>query len=127
MDYSNLIDELIRSYTSQIELYRKLEIVVQKIIGQVAVSRGDYSSVMRLFEEKQKLVRSIEAEREQVKGSRELWQKEKELVPETGGCLKLDSVLAEAEEVIREFLEAEEQLKTYLEHNISAAGNTAKP
>ncbi len=127
MDYSNLIDELIRSYTSQIELYRKLEIVVQKIIGQVAVSRGDYSSVMRLFEEKQKLVRSIEAEREQVKGSRELWQKEKELVPETGGRLKLDSVLAEAEEVIREFLEAEEQLKTYLEHNISAAGNTAKP
>ena len=123
MDYSILIEGIIQSYTAQVELYKKLKIVVQKILGQIAISRGDFSSVMGLFEEKQKLLEKIEKERDNSKKSVEIWQKEKGSIPDSEQTARLDTILAEAEKVIKDFLEIEDQLKKYLEHNMNNKGN----
>jgi hypothetical protein len=125
MDYSELIEELTQSFTCQIEIYKQLQVIVQKILGQIALSRGDFSGVMGLFEEKQKLLEKIEKERVSTNKNVEIWQKEKENIPLTNERELLDKILAETEKVIKDFLVAEDQLKTYLEHNINSKGNTS--
>ena len=124
MDYSKLIEELTQSFTSQIEIYKQLQVIVQKILGQIALSRGDFSGVMGLFEEKQKLLEKIEKERENSYKSVETWQKEKDTIPHSDERDHLDRTLAETEKVIKDFLETEDQLKKYLEHNMNSKGNT---
>ena len=124
MDYSKLIEELTQSFTSQIEIYKQLQVIVQKILGQIALSRGDFSGVMGLFEEKQKLLEKIEKERENSYKSVEMWQKEKDTIPHSDERDHLDRTLAETEKVIKDFLETEDQLKKYLEHNMNSKGNT---
>ena len=52
MDYSELMQTLTQSYSRQIERYKELQVIVQKILGQIAVSRGNFSGVMGLFEKK---------------------------------------------------------------------------
>ena len=124
MDYSKLIEELTQSFTSQIEIYKQLQVIVQKTLGQIALSRGDFSGVMGLFEEKQKLLEKIEKERENSYKSVETWQKEKDTIPHSDERDHLDRTLAETEKVIKDFLETEDQLKKYLEHNMNSKGNT---
>ena len=119
MDCSLLVEGLIQSFTSQVELYKKLIVIVQKILGQMAISRGNFSSVMGFFEEKQKLLEQIEKERDRSKKSVEIWQKEKERIPDSEQTAHLDTILAETEKVIKEFLDIEDQLKKYLEHNMN--------
>ncbi len=119
MDYSILVEGLIQSFSCQVELYKKLIVIVQKVLGQIAISRGDFSSVMGLFEEKQKLLEKIEKERDRSKKSVEIWQKEKDRIPDSEQTARLDTILAEAEKVIKDFLEIEDQLKKYLEHNMN--------
>lgn len=125
MDYSELIKELTQSFTNQIETYKKLQVIVQKILGQIALSRGDFSGVMRFFEEKQKLLIEIEKERENTRKSVEIWQKEKDSIPHSDEREHLDRTLAETEKAIKDFLAMEDQLKKYLEHSVTSKGNTA--
>ncbi len=125
MDYSILIEELTQSFTNQIKVYEQLQVIVQKILGQIALSRGDFSGVMGLFEEKQKLLEKIEKERENSNKSVEIWQKEKDNIPPSDEKDQLDRTLAETEKVIKDFLATEDQLKKYLEHNMDSKGNTA--
>ena len=120
MDYTILVEGLIQSFSIQVELYKKLKVVVQKVLGQIAISRGDFSSVMGLFEEKQKLLEKIEKERERSKKSVEIWQKEKDSIPDSEQTARLDTILAETEKVIEDFFEIEDQLKKYLEHNMNS-------
>ena len=124
MDYTELIEELTQSFTSQIEIYKQLQVIVQKILGQIALSRGDFSGAMGLFEEKQKLLEKIEKERVRTNKNVEIWQREKESIPLSNEREHLDKTLAETEKVIKDFLEAEDQLKKYLERNMNSKGNT---
>lgn len=124
MDYSQLIEELTQSFTSQIEMYKQLQVIVQKMLGKIALSRGVSSGVMELFEEKQKLLEKIEKERDSSKKRVEVWQKEKGNIPRSDLKDRFVSILTEAEKVIEDFLETENQLKKYLEHTICSKGNT---
>ncbi len=125
MEYSELIQTLTQSYSRQIERYKELQVIVQKILGQIAVSRGNFSGVMRLFEKKQHLLEIIEQEREQVKNDAELWQKEKDQIPTSESTAGLNAVLAETELAIKAFLETEDQLQKCLEHHMAEKGNSS--
>lgn len=125
MDHSIQVEELTQSYTRQLERYKELKVIVQKILGQIALSRGNFSGVMGLFEEKQRLLELIDRERENMKDSAEIWQKEKNQIPSSEHTARLDAVLAETEEAIKSFLEIEDQLKKYLERTMDGKGNKA--
>ncbi len=123
MDYSPLIDDLIQSYSGQLGRYNELKILGQQILGQMALSRGDFSGVMRFFEKKQKLLKLIEEEREGAKDNIARWQKEKNSIPPSEKTARLDAVLADTEKAIKEFLETEDELKKFLEHTLAGNGN----
>lgn len=125
MDYSPLIDELIKSYSGQLARYNELKIIVQQILGQVAISRGDFTGVMGLFEKKQDLLKIIEQERELAKDNIALWQKEKNTIPSSGNTERLDAVLADIEKALKDFLETEDQLKKYLDQAMAGKGNVS--
>ncbi|MBD3390884.1 MAG: hypothetical protein GF418_02500 [Chitinivibrionales bacterium] len=119
---THLVVELTRSYTLQAELYRKLSDLVQKIYGQLVLSRGDLSRVLPLFEEKQKLLNAITAERGRTQEPADRWQREKGSVPRSEATDRLDTVLARVETTIRGFLETEQQLEHYLKHLADTEG-----
>jgi len=125
MDYGELIQTLTQSYSRQVERYKELQVIVQKILGQIAVSRGNFSGVMGFFEKKQHLLEIIEQEREQVKNDAELWQKEKDQIPTSESTAGLYAVLAETELAIKAFLETEDQLQKCLEHHMAEKGNSS--
>jgi uncharacterized protein (DUF849 family) len=115
-----LVDELCRSYTLQAELYSKLNAVVQKIYSQLVLSRGNLSGVMSLFEEKQRLLNAINAQREETKNDAEIWQKTKDTIEQTKQTAILDEVLTHTQNNIQKFLETEQQLEHYLKHMMNA-------
>ncbi len=123
MDYSRVINKLTESYTRQHERYMELHVIVQKILGQIAISRGDFSGVMGLFEKKQQLLDVIEKEREAIKPDIEYWQNEKKFITASEAVTRLNTILAETESSIKSFLEAEDQLQRYLEHHLPQKGN----
>ena len=120
MNHAVLIEKLTQSYTRQIEWYSQLTVLVQKILGQIAMSRGDLSGVMVLFKEKQTLLDTITRERDDTRDYVETWQREKNAIPVTEKTEQLDSVLQETERVIKRFLDSEDQLKKYL---VTLTGN----
>jgi flagellar biosynthesis/type III secretory pathway chaperone len=115
-DNARLIDELTRSFTTQVGLYDKLKTVVQKTLGQITRSRGDLSSVKSLFEAKRNCLAAISLERERVRESTAAWIAIKATAPRTAAVLTLEKVLGAVEHAIGEFLESEAQLQKYLEH-----------
>jgi flagellar biosynthesis/type III secretory pathway chaperone len=110
---TELIDTLVDSYSQQVVIYRKLNDLVQRILGQLAMSRGDISVVMGLFGQKQQLLDSITRERERVRPHAEQWQNVKAEVQRGEHTRRLDEVLAEIQQAIQTFLGREEQLKCY--------------
>jgi len=114
MNYSSLIEELTQSYSRQIEWYVQLKILVQKILGQITLSRGDLAGVMALFSEKQDLLDKITRERDATKSSIETWQRDKDTIPSSASTVTLDAILQETELAIKAFLDSEDQLKKYL-------------
>ncbi len=115
MNYTTLLETLTNSYTRQSDWYEQLKVLVQKILGSIAVNRGDVASVMGLFNEKKELLEKITQEREDVKENIALWQKEKNNIPSSPATETFDTVLVRTEQVIKEFLELEDRLKKYLQ------------
>ncbi len=122
---SDLLKELTRSYSLQVELYKKLNAIVHRIYGQLVVSRGNVSGVMPLFEEKQKILNAISAERERTQQSAQSWQQKKAGVSRSDETARLDSILSEAEGAIRTFLDTEQQLERYLKHLAEQEGGVS--
>lgn len=116
MNNSFLVADLTESYTMQLAYYRELGCLGQRILGQVVLSRGDLTSVMPLFEEKERCMDTIVRERERVKQQTDSWQACKGEVTDVPGADRLDAILADTEAAIREFLRSEDQLKRYLDH-----------
>jgi hypothetical protein len=123
MDYTPLIDDLIQSYSKQLGRYNELKILGQQILGQMALSRGDFSGVMGFFEKKQKLLKQIEEERKGANDNIARWQKEKNSIPPSENTARLDAVLADTEKAIKDFLDTEDELKKFLEHTLAGNGN----
>ena len=118
MDYKKTIDELTQSYSIQITYYHELKILVQKILGIITLSRGDFSGVVGLLEKKSVIMENIIKEREKSNKNVVFWQKNKNQYGTDEYSSKLDMVLEETENEIKEFLEIEEQLKKCIEFNM---------
>lgn len=116
MDDTTLISELVASYKRQLSLYEELASVVQKTLSQVILTRGDVSGLMGNFAQKQKLLDGILKERANAQPLVTQWQERKAAIPPDGRTARLDALLQKTQSVIRGFLDAEEQLKKYLEH-----------
>jgi hypothetical protein len=115
-EYQSLVDTLAESFNRQNTLYERLEDLVQKILNQVVLRRGDLTGAMTLFAEKQRLVEAITTERERTHEEAERWQREKGDCPPPVRTEQLERVLARTQEAIARYLQGEEQLRRYLEH-----------
>jgi hypothetical protein len=117
------VTALIGSFSRQQKLYRSLCDIVHKILSQLVLTRGDVSSVMTLFEQKQNILAAIEKERSENTDAVEAWQQKKN--SQESPSQELESVLAEMQHVIKEFLDAEDQVKRYLEHMVHKEGTSS--
>jgi hypothetical protein len=117
MDISDtmLVKELTDTFNYQILMYRELKLLVQKMIGKLVLSRGDMSGLLSSMEQKKKLIESIENERFQHSDAIMQWQLKKNNVTMSPEIGVLERVLDDTGCAIREFIDEEEQLRTYLE------------
>ncbi|MGD9202683.1 MAG: hypothetical protein PVI26_14065 [Chitinispirillia bacterium] len=122
MDHKKVVDELTKSYSIQVKCYRELKILVQKILGKITLSRGDFSGVVDLLEKKTIIMENIIKEREKSKIYVDFWQKNKNNYGVDEYSNKLDVILEETENEIKEFLKIEEQLKKCIEYNMRKEG-----
>ena len=113
---SHLISELTRSYSLQLELYKKLHDNASKIYSQLVLSRGDLTRVMGQFSEKQRLLNALTAERERMQQQAQQWQQAKATVKPSDETEKLNAVLEKIEQAIKAYLDTEQQLERYLKH-----------
>lgn len=111
-----MISSLLASYRRQLVLYKNLTAIVQKTLSQVVLTRGDVSGLKTSFEKKQLILDDIVKERTASEECVKLWQVRKNGIAQSAQSKELDSVLQATQSAIGEFLEAEEQLKKYLEH-----------
>jgi hypothetical protein len=110
-----IIRELKDSYLQQLLYYTVLTETVRTILGRLVLSRGDFGSVSTGLAEKRRLLNSIEEERTRTAGHVRLWQECKDRFSGTVAAQEFDGVLQKTEKKIRDFLDAEEQLKNYIE------------
>ncbi len=120
ISHKELIDHLTESYTRQLELYRRLTTLGQRILGQLSVSRGDLNKVMPLFEEKQLLLDQISTVREQSTTESRIWQEKKDQMRHDLKAQTLDSIFENTRKSIQRFLSTEDQVRRYLEHLMSS-------
>ena len=125
MTDQQLIAALTASCQRQLEWYRALLETAQTIVGRLAMSRGDLSSVTREFSRKKELLDSIAADRAATTPLVVLWQERKEAIRAAGTTAALDTALHETEQVIKRFLDHEEQIKRYIERAVKAQGPAA--
>ena len=130
MDDALIISQLTESYLRQVAWYRDLSALVQKTLSQLVLSRGNVAGVMANFEKKQSIFSQIAAERLRISDLAAQWQVRKGSVSPCADADALNELLGTAQTTIREFLDAEDQLKKYLEHIArprgTAQGNEAK-
>ena len=111
---SLIVDELSASFRRQAEAYRRLRSIVQKILGKLALSRGDVAGAMKLFAEKQAVLDEISVEKKAHLLSCEVWQNSKEQIASMVSVERLNDALDDVEKSIKDFLASEDQLGTYL-------------
>lgn len=109
------VADLIRSYTRQTELYRKLYECVQTVYSRLVLSRGNLQNVMGILEDKQRLMQHISEERARIQESSDVWLREKDAAAKTPETERLNEILAGTENAIRDFLGIEQQLELYLQ------------
>ncbi len=115
MDDNTLIEKLIESYKYQFELYRDAKVLAQKILGQMTLSRGDVTSVMVLFVEKQKLLEKIEKKRDAMKLYTDTWQERKNFFNDHPMRGALTDIFDKVQKEIIEFVNLEDQLRLFME------------
>ncbi|MFW5775277.1 MAG: hypothetical protein ACOCW2_03210 [Chitinivibrionales bacterium] len=120
-----LVGNLTESYNRQLDLYRRLTTLGQRILGQLSLSRGDLSRVMPLFQEKQQLLEQISTARAQSQKESQVWQETKSSAGHQPGAQALNAVLNDTQQAIQRFLSTEDQVKHYLEHLMSSGEKTA--
>lgn len=95
--------------------YRELGLLVQKILGKLILSRGDISGLVSGLEKKQKILSSIENERNRTSDYVKHWQERKNYVTNENEVQELNLILTDVENAIKAFLNEEDQLKKYIE------------
>ena len=108
-----IVDKIINSYNTQIVIYKELQLIVQKILGKLALCGGDIGSVMGMFTEKQQLLEKTIKYREDIKDELLFWSSQKDKPENEIYSKKLDAVLALVEREIGNFIRLEDQLQFY--------------
>ena len=114
-----LIQRLTAVLTGQLEHYREMRDLVRKMLSRVVLSRGDISGVIPCLEKKKRLFDVIESDRQECSDLFAQWQNRKGSIKEDALVAQMNSILDQTEITIREFLDEEEQLKKYIEKNIT--------
>jgi mevalonate kinase len=114
-DDVTLIRTLTESFTKQYEWYLQLSDEMRRALSAVVMSQGDLYVLKECFNTKRELIHKIEQERHRLEPFIEQWQQRKKEVRHLAEAQRLDSLLQETERAIQDFLNSEDQLKTYLE------------
>jgi hypothetical protein len=115
MDDVTLVSTLSESYQRQLLWYMELADLVQKIMSQLILSRGNVAGVMEYFSRKQKIFDMIVEERNSISEQSILWQDRKHGLAGSEDVDNLNTLFDSTACAIKKFLEIEDQLKTYLE------------
>ena len=115
IDDKNLIERLINSFTKQYSWYKDLGAIGQKILSRLVLTRGDITGIMPFFEKKKTILKDIDDERIMMSDNIQLWQQRKALIGDNPEVKKLTAVFENMEKAIKDFLDAEDQLRRYLE------------
>jgi hypothetical protein len=110
-----LVRELTDTFSHQVQMYRELTTLVQRMIGNLVLSRGDMSGLLSSMEKKKKMLELIETERHSHSDAIMRWQSLKNNVTMTPEVNILEKVLEDTGCAIKEFINQEEQLRTYIE------------
>ena len=110
-----LVRGLRDSFLLQLRYYSALNDTVQKILGKLILSRGDFSGLKAEFIEKQRLLGCLDLERTKTIGPTRMWQERKMQLAGQQDAKELDAILEKTGRMIEKFLDGEEQLKKYLE------------
>ena len=119
IDDTSLVRELTESFSSQVNTYCELKALVQKMMGKLILSRGDFTGLMGSMEQKKRLLDSIEHERLLHNNAIIQWQQRKRSIESSPEVNALDEILAHTGSVIKEFIDEEDQLQSYLERFIT--------
>jgi hypothetical protein len=115
---TTLVNELTNTFSYQIQMYRELTTLVQRMIGNLVLSRGDMSGLLSSMEKKKKMLELIEIERHSHSDAIMRWQLMKNNVTMTPEVTILEKVLEDTGSAIKEFINEEEQLRTYIEKSM---------
>ena len=104
------VDKLCHSFEDQCRYYDRLWEITKRATGSLAMSRGDFSSLLLVLSEKEHLLQMIVDSKSSVADEIELWMAEKQNASEDL-VSRLNSSLDVMETVIKRFLAAEKQLE----------------
>ncbi len=104
------VEKLCNSFEDQCRCYDRLWEITKRATGALAMSRGDFSSLLTVLGEKELLLQKIVDSKTAVADEIQLWMDEKHNAPEVL-VNRLNSSLDVMESVIKRFLTAEKQLE----------------
>lgn len=104
------VDKLCHSFEDQCRYYNRLWEITKRATGSLAMSRGDFSSLLLVLNEKEQLLQLIVDSKTVVADEIQLWMAEKHNASEQL-VNRLNSSLDGMETVIKKFLAAEKQLE----------------
>lgn len=113
MTDQELVNNLHDSLSLQLALYTELREIMQKMLNTVILSGGDISGVLEGLKQKQEILERIAAERRVNASNEALWQQKKRALPESLAG-RINKLLDQLAVVIKDFLDGEEQIKTYI-------------
>ncbi len=111
---STIIERLAVSFTEQAGVYGELDRVTRSLSGKIAMSKGDFSGVIPILEEKQQMLATLDQLKAAVADEIALWQEHKSAVDKDESAT-LDHVLDDLELQIKRFLNSEKQLQKQLD------------
>lgn len=114
-DDKTLVNELCASFERQLELYRQLRDVVRANMSRLILTRGDAAELIGGVNKKVKLIDAINKEREDVSEHIQFWHTNRDRFANTADAQRLNDILTNTENMIKEFLTEEEKLKQYVE------------
>lgn len=115
-DHKIVAAELYASFERQLAVYKELRDAVRANMSRLILSRGNAGVLQSGVDKKMRLLDKINQERANIAGHIDFWQEHRKTAPAADAAtVKLNEILAQTEEVIKEFLAEEEKLKVYVE------------
>jgi hypothetical protein len=108
-----LVAALHGSLSRQLGMYTELREIMQKMLNTVILSGGDISGVLEGLKRKQEILERIAAARRKSASCEALWQQKKKALADSQAG-PINKLLEQLTIVIKDFLDGEEQIKTYI-------------